>query len=134
MTAARAVRFKQLIREASKQLKCKPTSERAKHVATLRYAREHFAERLIAGRDVNPEHLLKLDDALKQYLPQATSAPPVTKPLLTLQICSKKIHSVCERCGHIQPTDVDTPAPPSKYHPPSPLLLPAPTNGDEHDN
>src|SRR6516162_3461325 len=135
MTVARAARYQQLVREAAKQRKCKPTSERAKHVGTLGYAREHFAERLIAGRDVDPVALIRLDDALQQYLPQATSAPPVTTPLLHLQLCSKKIHSVCQCCGHIQPTDVDTPLGPDQFKPPLPLLLPAPmSNGGDIGN
>jgi hypothetical protein len=137
MSLERARRYRELAKQAAKQFGCKPSSERAKHVATLRLARETFADRLVAGRDVNPEHLLKLDDALKQYLPQATSAaaPSATAPPFHLQICSKKIHSVCERCGHVQPTTIDTPSPPKsdRFLPPDPLLLPAPV-GDGGDD
>jgi hypothetical protein len=134
----RARRFRELAKQAAKQFGCKSSSERAKHVATLRLARETWADRLVAGRDTNPRDLLDLDQALKQYLPQATSAPPPSAaPLLHLQICSKKVHSVCERCGHIQPTDVDAPGPlkPDHFKPPRPLMLPAPTNGSgDSDN
>jgi hypothetical protein len=69
MTVARAARYQRLVEEAAKQLKCRPSSELARHVGTLRLARETFAERLISGRDVNPADLVRLDDCLRQYLP-----------------------------------------------------------------
>jgi hypothetical protein len=130
MSVGRAVRYRTLVRDAAKQLGVKPSSERAKHVATLRFARETFADRLVAGRDVNPDHLLKLDEALKAYLPEATSAPP-SDTLMGLRIC-RKLAGVCEACGHIQQLDIDVP-PPGRSPIKPPLLLPAPSgNGVDH--
>jgi|SRR6516162_9545274 len=139
MSLERARRYRELAKQAAKQLGCKASSERAKHVATLRLARETFADRLVAGRDVNPDHLLKLDEALKAYLPEATSAAPA--PMLSLKIC-KKLFGVCQHCGQLNETDEDMPPPdhlkhkPSPFVPPDPLLLPPPTrmNGGDSDN
>ena len=71
---ARAARYQQLVKEAAQQLKCRPDSELAQHVGTLRFARETFAPRLISGAETNPADLVRLDDCLRQYLPvQAAS-------------------------------------------------------------
>jgi hypothetical protein len=43
MSLERARRYRELAKQAAKQLGVKPSSERAKHVATLRLARETFA-------------------------------------------------------------------------------------------
>jgi hypothetical protein len=66
----RAKRYKELCREAAKQLGCKASDEIAVHCATLRLCRETFAARLIAGRDVDPNALLKLDEALREFMRQ----------------------------------------------------------------
>src|SRR5215470_17992853 len=66
---ARAARYQRLVEEAAAQLKCRPDSELAQHVGTLRFARETFAARLISGAETNPADLCRLDDALRQYLP-----------------------------------------------------------------
>ena len=66
---ARAARYQRLVEEAAAQLKCRPDSELAQHVGTLRFARETFAARLISGEETNPSDLVKLDDCLRQYLP-----------------------------------------------------------------
>jgi hypothetical protein len=88
MTVARAVRYRTLVKEAAKQLRCKPSSELAKHVGTLRLARETFAERLIGGRDVDPGSLLKLDHALKVYMP-ADGPPAVQLTIQPVTLCAK---------------------------------------------
>ena len=127
----RALRYRELLRQAARQFRVKETNERARHVATLRLAREYFLDRLVVGRIDNPDHLLKLDAALTQDLPQATSAAPApaaSELPFRLQVCSKKIHSVCQRCGHIQPTDEDVSSPKRGFKPPEPLLLPAPSS------
>src|SRR6516165_6619074 len=133
MSLERARRYRELVKLAARQFHCKPSSERAKHVATLRLARETFADRLVAGRDVNPEHLLKLDDALKQYMPEVTSAPPA--PMVNIQFC-KKLFGVCQHCGQLNETDEDVPPPEHKRprpQPPALRLLPPPS-GNGADN
>src|SRR6516225_2164534 len=112
MSLERARRYRELVKLAARQFHCKPSSEKAKHVATLRLARETFADRLVAGRDVNPEHLLKLDDALKGYMPEATSAGPA--PMLHLKIC-QKLFGVCQYCGKLNETDEHVPSPEHKF-------------------
>ena len=94
---------------------------------------KRLLDRLVAGRDVNPEHLLKLDDALKQYMPQATSAAPA--PMLSLQIC-KKLFGVCQHCSKLNETDEGVPPPKhTRFKPRRPLLLPAPSsNGADNGN
>jgi len=134
MSLERARRYRELAKQAAKQLGCKASSERAKHVATLRLARETFADRLVAGRDVNPDHLLKLDEALKAYLPEATSAAPA--PMLSLKIC-KKLFGVCQHCGQLNETDDDVPPPssppkPDRSVPPDPLFEVGVRPIDEH--
>jgi len=62
MSIARVAQYRQLVKEAAKQLRCKPTSELARHVATLRLARSTYAERLVAGRDIDPAALLRIDE------------------------------------------------------------------------
>jgi len=69
-TEARAKRYRQLCKEAAKQLGCGPSDELAVHVATLRLCRETFAAKLISGRDVDPTALLKLDETLRQFMLQ----------------------------------------------------------------
>jgi|SRR6516165_2041170 len=125
MSLERARRYRELVKLAARQFHCKPSSEKAKHVATLRLARETFADRLVAGRDVNPEHLLKLDGALKEYLPQATSVGERHK--LTLEIVNGT-HTQCPKCGHeYNPYDPDKPyTPPDDPMPPPLRGVPAP--------
>jgi alpha-D-ribose 1-methylphosphonate 5-triphosphate synthase subunit PhnG len=79
---ARAARYQRLVEEAAEQLNCGVDSELARHVGTLRLARETFAERIISGRDVNPADLVRLDDALRQYWPAKPEPPP--EPLMQL--------------------------------------------------
>src|SRR5262249_22082371 len=70
----RAKRYRELCREAAKQLGCKASDELAVHVATLRLCRETFAARLIAGRDVDPAALLRLDESLREFMRQFAPA------------------------------------------------------------
>jgi hypothetical protein len=91
-----ADRFKQICAEVAEHQGIAPDSELCAHIATLRLVREQQTASAIAGRHVNPEHLLKLDEALKQYLP-----PPKKPTLLTVKFVAgdpPKI-TMCPHCG-----------------------------------
>jgi hypothetical protein len=96
MSDARIKRYRRLCKEAAKQLGVKPTHERALHCAVLRLARETFAARLVEGRDVSPDALIKLDLALREFMPahSALSVPKVTVEIVDHQI------GRCPACGH----------------------------------
>jgi hypothetical protein len=82
--------------------------------------------------------LLLLDEALKPYLPEATSAAPApaAKPPFMLQIVSPKLHAFCPRCRCTVETDQDVRSPDHqrKYEPPLPLMLPAPVDVEDDDD
>jgi hypothetical protein len=72
--------------------------------------------------------------AAQQQAKAKTEEPPPGLPFM-LQIVSKKIHYVCERCGFIAPTSQDVPQP--DHAEPKfklPLLLPAPVDVDVEDD
>jgi hypothetical protein len=62
--------YKKLLKQVAKELGEKTTAEIVKHVATLRLMRENLQIRLLAGERVDPGDIVKLDDALRHYLPQ----------------------------------------------------------------
>jgi hypothetical protein len=131
----RAKRYRKLCADGARQLGVKPSDPRAQHYAAIHLARENLVASLIAGKTVDVGELSRIDELLRAIMPVAPSS--TTEPMLRLQICSKKIHSVCERCGHIQPTNVDTPQPDhAKPKFKLPLLLPAPSDdgGDSNDD
>jgi hypothetical protein len=107
MSIARVTQYRQLVKEAAKQLRCKPTSELARHVATLRLARSTFTERLVAGRDIDSAALLRIDEALRQYMP--TGEPAGVQ--FTIQVAK-----LCAKCGaELLPVEKERPSPtPSK--------------------
>jgi hypothetical protein len=70
-----ADRFKQICAEVAEHQGIDSDSELCQHIATLRLVREQQTMAAIAGRHVNPEHLLRLDEAMRQYL------PPPKKPM-----------------------------------------------------
>jgi hypothetical protein len=94
---SRAQRFEQLRREAARELGIKATDEKAAHVATLRLARETVATRLIAGQAVDPDALLKLDEALKHYL-------PAEELRVEVEIVSGHV-DICPRCHWTRPAE-----------------------------
>ena len=108
MSIERARQFRQLVTEAARQLKCKPSSELARHVGMLRLARQTLAERLIAGRDVDPNSLLRIDEALRQYMP--TGEPAGVH--LTIQVA--KLCAKCRAELAVEPPPVaeERPSPP----------------------
>jgi len=68
--SSRVELYKTLRKQVAKELGEKPNTEIVKHVATLRLMRENLQIRLLAGERVDPLDVLKLDEALKKYLPQ----------------------------------------------------------------
>jgi hypothetical protein len=120
MSIARFAQYRQFLKEAAKQLRCKPTSELARHVATLRLARSTFAERLVAGRDIDPAALLRIDEALRQYMP--TREPAGAQ--FTIQLAK-----LCAKCGaklDVEPPPIaeERPSPPPSKPPASLKVVP----------
>jgi hypothetical protein len=88
-TNSRAAKYKRTIRATARQLGVPPSSELARHVSLLKMAREQMEIRLIEGRgDLDPNHLLRIDDALRQYLPAAEPAG-VQLTIQTARLCHR---------------------------------------------
>jgi hypothetical protein len=112
---SRTKRYQRLLRQVARELDEKPTTEIVKHVATLRLMRESLQIRLLAGERVDPSDVLKLDEALKQYLPQGK---PIT---VHVEIVDSSPH---EPLPPPPPPDPPPSAPPptdTKPSPPAPL-------------
>jgi hypothetical protein len=106
MADSRVATYKRLLRETAKQLGEKTDTEVVRHVATLRMARENLQVQLLRGERIDPADLIKLDAALKQYLPQG-------KPLeVTINIVDRKP-------GQSSPEPPDPPPTPPTSPPPS---------------
>jgi hypothetical protein len=90
-----AKRFEQLTREVAGQLKCKLSDPRVEHVATLRLMRENVQARLLLNERVEPSEVLKLDEALRHYMPSSggTGEPH------TIRIeYAETITGICPKC------------------------------------
>jgi hypothetical protein len=98
----RAKRYHQLLRQAAKEFGTKPTDEKAVHAATLRLARETLLTKLIAGRDIDPAALLKLDQALKEFIPKEQHRVNI-QFVGTIDFCPK--------CGYERPAPSEPPPP-----------------------
>jgi hypothetical protein len=128
-TSERAEYFRKLCKEAAAQFRMPEDSERVKHVATYRMARDIHAERMIAGATPNPEYLARLDEILQRYMPEATSAAAeqvggiVIQPFVLCALCRCEVH----------PTPEPEFRKPKPFEPPDPLLLPPPVidGGDD---
>src|SRR5262249_13142455 len=107
---SRVERYQQLIHEVSRQLKVKPSDPRVEHVATLRLMREQLQARLLEGQNVDAADVLKLDEALRTYVPKEQH-----------RINIQYVGTVdrCPKCGYERPA---SPEPPPK---PSPSAIPA---------
>jgi hypothetical protein len=106
---SRVATYKRLLRETAKQLGEKTDTEVVRHVATLRMARENLQVQLLRGERIDPNDLIKLDAALKQYLPQG-------KPIeLTVHFVDK--HGT--RMDGLPPPDLTPPPTPPTSPPPS---------------
>ena len=103
---SRAKRYQRLLRQVARELDEKPNSEVVKHVSTFRLLRENLLIRLLAGERLDPADILKVDEALKQYLPQG-------KPLAVKVEIVKGLVGICPKCNAKIPDYVPPPAPPS---------------------
>jgi hypothetical protein len=63
-------RFKAILKEVATDLEIEAGSELCRHVGALRLMRENIQARLLRGERVDPDDLLKIDVALKPYLPK----------------------------------------------------------------
>jgi hypothetical protein len=88
----RAERYKELCAKAAERLGCEATDERAEHIAALQMAREAISAKLIEGRDIDPNSLLKIDEALRTIL------PPANPPKVTVEIIEGNFQC-CPKCG-----------------------------------
>src|SRR6516164_4879176 len=87
-----ADRLKRIEKEVCADLACQPDDELCRHVTTLRLMRENMQAKLVVGERVDPDDLLKIDAALKAYLPQGKPAT------ITVQIV-QKLRGRCCHCG-----------------------------------
>jgi hypothetical protein len=127
-------------RKVAKELNLPEDDWRVIRLSTYMCAHEAIQAQLANGETIDVPYLREIDQAIEdlrgKVIPSSSDEPP-----FILKICSKKLHSVCERCGHIQPTDIDVPPPdhlkpkPSREPPPfvPPLLLPAPVDDGGSD-
>jgi hypothetical protein len=124
-------------RQAAKEFGLPIDDWRIIRLATYMCAHEAIQSQLSIGETIDIGYLGEVDRAIEALRAQMAAKPSSGEPLFEIVPVSKKIHSVCERCGHIQPTDVDTPQPdhakvkPSPFEPPEPLMLPAPIDGGD---
>ena len=90
----RAKLYHALLKRVARELNEKPDAEVVKHVATFRLLRESLQVRLLDGERVDPGDLFKVDEVLKQYLPQG-------KPLKAELVIVEGVHGVykCRFCG-----------------------------------
>jgi hypothetical protein len=87
----RAKRYHKLLRQVARELDEKPNSEIVRHVATFRLLRESLQIRLLEGQHVDPGDVLKIDEALRQYLPQG-------KPLSVKVVIVNGTRVCCPGC------------------------------------
>jgi hypothetical protein len=100
-------RYKVILKEVAADLEIEADSELCRHVGALRLMRENIQARLLRGERVDPDDLLKIDAALKQYLPERKA----------LQVAVRFSEAVtgtykCSSCGtqnHLE-SDTYTPA------------------------
>ena len=101
-------------RQAAKELDLPADDWRVVRLSTLVVAHEVLQAKLATGAMIDVGYLLQLDNAIAEV--RATSAPA---PTLQLRYC-RKLHGVCQKCGHIQELDEDVPSPgPSPNSPPA---------------
>jgi hypothetical protein len=87
-----ADRLRRIEKEVCADLDCKPDDELCRHVTTLRLMRENMQAKLVLGERVDPDDLLAVDAALKQYLPQGKPAT------INVQVV-QKLRGRCASCG-----------------------------------
>ena len=92
--SSRAKRYAHLLGEVAAELNEKPDTDLVKHVATMRLMREAIQIRLLAGERVDPADILKIDDALKQYVPHRK--PPLVELVVVEGVTG--IYA-CKHCG-----------------------------------
>jgi hypothetical protein len=144
-TPSRAAQFQKLCKQVARELNCRPTDERAQHVATLRMARQTIAARLVSGVSVDPDALLKIDTALRHYAPREEVKVSVdfvegVTGLFDCPHCGKR----SEAKNYVAPEPPpSSPSPPTSPPPtetakpslpaPSPNIVPIRRDGSVHD-
>jgi hypothetical protein len=104
---SRAELYQKLLRQASKELRCKATEERAKNYAVLKLAREVISSKLVNGKDIDPSALRWLSEELEKYAP-AAMAPNVQLTIQPVTLCAK-----CRAEVEAEPPPPLPPVPPS---------------------
>jgi hypothetical protein len=110
---SRAELYQKLLKQASKELRCKVTDERAKNYAVLKLAREVISSKLVSGRDIDPSALRWLSEELEKYAPAAM--PPSVQ--LTIQPVT-----LCAKCRSEVEGEPPPPLPPVAVPIPPPLV------------
>ena len=100
---SRAELYQKLLRQASKELRCKITDERAKNYAVLKLAREVISSKLVNGKGIDPSALRWLAEELEKYAPAAVPA--------SVQLSIQPV-SICARCKCEIDREPDPPLPP----------------------
>jgi hypothetical protein len=93
-----AGRLRRIEQEVCRDLNLSPDDELCRHVSTLRLMRENMQAKLVLGERVDPDDLLRVDAALKAYLPQGKPATIEVKVV-------DGLHATCPRCGYNTPVD-----------------------------
>jgi hypothetical protein len=88
-----ADRFRQICREVAKRLELKPSDDRVEHIATLTLGREMLSARMIEGDNIDPDKLLRFDEALRQHL-------PIVGHKIELLIYHPAETQTCPLCSH----------------------------------
>jgi hypothetical protein len=124
-------------RKVAKEFSLPEDDWRVVRLATYMCAHEAIQAQLANGETIDVGYLQTIDQAIEELRAQILPTTSPGEPPFILKICSRKLHSVCQRCGHIQETDQDVPPPdhlkPKSDRFASPLLLPAPTSDGDDD-
>jgi hypothetical protein len=109
---SRAELYQKLLRQASRELHCKITDERAKNYAALKLAREVISSKLVNGKDIDPSALRWLSEELEKYAPAAV---PTSVQLMIQPV------TLCAKCRAEVEAEPPPPLPPAAVPVPPPL-------------
>ena len=112
-----ADRLRQIELEVARDLNCEIGDELCQHVSVLRLLRLNMQAAMLNGQRVDPDDLLKIDSALKSYL-------PVGKPATIKVEVAQTITGICPACHAKIPNYKAPPEPPAN---PKPAIEPEPT-------
>lgn len=121
MSSSRTELYKKLLRQVAKELDEKPSAEIVKHVATLRLMRKNLQIRLLTGERIDPGDIVKLDEALRHYLP---AGKPIKVDINIVPSVGPAPDTPSPSSPPPDPSPPSTP-PPTETGPPAPSAAPA---------